>query len=90
MTLTAENPIIAKRAKRAWEARVRRKAHRLDLALVKSRTRNPHAYTTGTYGLIDPEMGAWVTTDPVGRGYGWDLDEIEQYLDGLAEQHKAA
>jgi hypothetical protein len=52
----------------------------LGYALVRSRSRTPDSYTFGTYGLIDPQYNTWVTHDPVGRGYGWRLDDIQSIL----------
>ena len=62
------------------EAFVRREAKRQGLKLVKSRTRTTRAYEYGTYGLIDPSINAWVLTDPAGRGYGYSLTEVLDWL----------
>ena len=59
----------------AREARCRRAAKRLGLAVVKSR----YTATLGTYGIIDPYTNAWVSYGG-GDGYGLSLEEIEREL----------
>ncbi|QCV88203.1 hypothetical protein FEZ32_07415 [Acidipropionibacterium jensenii] len=70
---------------KAPEQRVRRQAERNGLALAKSRARNPEDYTYGTYGLVDPYLNAWVTSDPVGHGYGYSLADCIEFLDEMQD-----
>jgi len=63
------------------ENRLRRMAERQQLALMKSRRRDPNALAFGTYGLYNPNTRALVLGDSqVLEGYGCDLDEIEDFL----------
>jgi hypothetical protein len=63
------------------ENRLRRMAERRGWQLVKSRRRDPRAWDYGTYGIIDPYTNSWVAMDfALGRGYGLDLDQIEERL----------
>lgn len=61
------------------ERRLRRAAERQGLRLERSRARDPHALTYGTYQLTDPHTNTIVAA---GRqsGYGLDLDQVETYL----------
>jgi hypothetical protein len=60
------------------ENRVRQAAKRKDLALVKSRAKDPGDFTYGTYQLTDVRTGAVMYADPQSpRGYGLTLDEAE-------------
>ena len=61
------------------EQRLRRAVGRLGYRLVKSRCRTPEARVYGTFGVIDPDRNWWIAADPE-EGYGWDLDDIEQWL----------
>lgn len=64
---------------RRWEARARRGAHRLGLALSRQRG-NRWAY--GTYAIVDPYRNALLS-----QGYCLERDDVEEWLDeaGSAE-----
>lgn len=63
------------------EAYLRRKAANQGLALRRSRTRDEQAPDYGTYQLADAETGTIVKgIKGKARGFGLDLDEIEDYL----------
>ena len=65
------------------ENRLRRKADRQGLRLIKSRRRDPDAIDFGGYMLADIQTGGAV----LGSGhflYQADLDEVESYLTGAA------
>lgn len=64
------------------ENRLRRKAERQDLRLVKSRRRDPDATDFGTYWLV-PEGDS---DDSSRRGPFADLDEVEAALTGRREE----
>lgn len=61
------------------ENRLRRKAARQGLALRKSRSRTPEAPDYGTYCLVDESSNCFALADR-NMGYGYDLDDIEKYL----------
>jgi hypothetical protein len=68
------------------ETRLRRKAERQGLRLVKSRRRDPRALHYGTYALVrgatsgaNWREGVLVVGDP-NTGYGLDLDDVERWL----------
>ena len=61
------------------EQRLRRAVGRLGYRLVKSRCRTPEARVYGTFGVIDPDRNWWIAADPE-EGYGWDLDDIQEWL----------
>ena len=61
------------------EQRLRRAVGRLGYRLVKSRCRTPEARVDGTFGVIDPDRNWWIAADPE-EGYGWDLDDIQEWL----------
>jgi hypothetical protein len=56
-------------------------ADRQGLRLEKSRRRDPNALTFGTYQLVDEFSNTLVLGDKK-RGYGLDLEAVEQYLLG--------
>ena len=58
------------------ENRLRRMAERQGLVLQKSRRRDPNALDFGGYWLIDAQMNVLVAGDE----WGWDLDDIEEWL----------
>jgi hypothetical protein len=63
------------------ENRLRKAADRQGLRLEKSHARNEHDITFGTYQLIDHQYGGTVHPDcTAGRGYGLDLDDVEEIL----------
>jgi len=62
---------------KAQENRNRRRAHRLGLALRKSRARDLHIDNLGDYMLVDPYLNAIVW----GEKYDLSLDDVEGYLD---------
>jgi hypothetical protein len=65
------------------ENRLRKAADRQGLRLEKSHARNENDITYGTYQLIDHQYGGTVYADcTAGRGYGLDLDDVEEYLSG--------
>ncbi len=66
---------------KARENRLRRRARRQGLQLVKSRVRDPQASEYGKYRLIEPERNLGIA------GYPWalSLDEVETELAALAE-----
>jgi len=56
-------------------------ADRQGFRLEKSRRRDPRAWDFGTYQLVDPRTNVIVASDhAIGRGYGLDLDAIEEWL----------
>ena len=55
------------------EARLRRRAAKLNLALRKSRR-------DGTFGLIDPDHNCWVAYGDSNNGFGMTLEEVESAL----------
>ena len=57
----------------AEEARVRRRAAKLNLALRKSRR-------DGTFGLIHPDHNCWVAYGDSNDGFGMTLEEVESAL----------
>lgn len=69
--LTAED-----RTHLARERRARRKAKRLDLQLIKSKSRNPMAPDFGRYWLANP----WNNTIVAGHDVGMSLEETEAAL----------
>jgi hypothetical protein len=69
------------------ENRLRRAADRQGLRLMKSHARDPQDITYGTYQLIDHRYGGTVHADcTAGRGYGLDLDDVENYLSGDGDE----
>ena len=63
------------------ETKLRRMAHRQELWLIKSRTRNPNAMDYGMYGLVDVRRNG-VVNPPLAQRWvcSWDLDAVEDYL----------
>ena len=61
--------------------RLRRKATRKGLRLLKSRARDPEAPGYGTYCLIDGYTNTVVQMRDFAGGYGCLLSEIALYLD---------
>lgn len=59
------------------EDRLRRRAKRLGLQMVKSRNRSSESSVFGTYGLVDVDTNAWVATS---GGYGYGLSLVEADL----------
>ena len=71
------------RVEKVRENRLRRKAERQGLKLIKSRRRDEDALDFGLYTLIDPDTGG--TLHPhhaLGSPYALDLDDVEVYLTG--------
>ncbi len=63
------------------ETKLRRMAHRQELRLIKSRTRNPNAMDYGMYGLVDKWTNGVVNLPLAQRWVcSWDLDAVEEYL----------
>ena len=63
------------------ENRLRRMAARRGMLLIKSRRRDPAAFTFGRYGFTDTQTGAALTPDPIDGAYALhNLDEVEAYL----------
>ena len=67
------------------EQRLRRSVARLGYRLVKSRCRTPEMHVYGTFGIIDPDHNWWIAADRE-EGYGWDLDDIQEWLSNLEEE----
>jgi hypothetical protein len=63
---------------RRQENRVRAKARRQGLQLMKSRTRNREAVQWGTYMLVDPYTNTVAMGMP--SGFGLSLDDIDGAL----------
>lgn len=67
----------------AREDRLRRKARRLGLRLVRSRRRDRRAPKYGTYALLDLHSDVIFVCAPASaNGYGLHLDDVEAWLDG--------
>jgi hypothetical protein len=80
-TTTKENTNMADTKIR--ENRLRQVADRQGLRLEKSHARNENDITYGTYQLVTHQYGGTVHADcTAGRGYGLDLDDVEEYLSG--------
>jgi hypothetical protein len=63
------------------ENRLRRKADRMGLQLVKSPRRDPQALDFGLYALVDHETGGAVNPALANRWTcSWSLDQVERYL----------
>jgi hypothetical protein len=62
------------------ENRARRAARRQGLALRKSKQRDPHGLTHGTYMLVDAATEAVIAASWTGSGYGLTLAQIEEHL----------
>ncbi len=63
------------------ENRLRRKAERCGLRLIKSARRDPDASDYGLYALLDLQTGGAVNPALAGRWTcSWTLDEVEHYL----------
>ncbi len=64
------------------ENRLRRKADRFGLKLIKSKRRDPRALDFGRYALIDVQTGGVVNPALIDRWTcSWSLDQVEHYLD---------
>jgi hypothetical protein len=61
------------------EQRLRRAVSRLGYKLLKSRCRTPEMGVFGTFGIVDPDRNWWIAGDRE-VGYGWNLDDVEQWL----------
>lgn len=61
------------------EDRLRRRAARQGLRLMKSRRRDRRAIDYGTYQLVNPHTHALVSYG-LSAGYGLSLDEVEEAL----------
>jgi len=79
--IARDRPWTVPRDNQVRENRLRRMADRQGLRLEKSRRRDPQALTFGTYRLVDLYTNNLVLGDRE-RGFGCDLDELEQYLTG--------
>ncbi len=64
---------------KARESRVRRLAASFDLALVKSRRRNPEVPDYGCFAVVDPYRNA-IVYGVWGGGFAASLDEVEEWL----------
>lgn len=62
------------------EQRLRRKAYRHELQLVKSRCRTPTAPAYGGYMLVDPMTNLIILGGGGDLAYSLDLDDVEEYL----------
>ena len=63
------------------ESRLRRRADRRGLRLIKSHRRDPDAIDYGLYGLIDVRTNGLVHASLLDRyACALSLDEVEQYL----------
>lgn len=69
------------------EGRLRRRAKQMGFMLVKSRTRDPHAYPFGRYILVQDSAGnrygrygGQAAVSEFAKGYGLRLDQIEDEL----------
>lgn len=63
------------------ENRLRRAADRQGYRLIKSRARDPRDLTYGGYQLVNIETGGVdAGFGNAGRGYAFDLDEVEAWL----------
>jgi len=62
------------------ENRVRRRAARLGLRLMKSRRRDPEAIDYGLYALVDLEVGGCVHAHGVISEFALTLDDVEEWL----------
>jgi hypothetical protein len=81
--MTTDTPTNTTTDIKVRENRLRRAAQRQGLRLEKSRARDPRDITYGTYQLVDVRYGGAVHADcTAGRGYGLDLDDVEQHLFG--------
>lgn len=69
-------------ASKARESRLRRKARRQGLRMVKSRSRDPRVFDYGRYRLVDPERNFLIAVHPL----AFSLDEVETELAELAER----
>ncbi|MBV8949798.1 MAG: hypothetical protein JOZ99_02905 [Actinobacteria bacterium] len=63
---------------KARESRLRRRAQRQGLKLVKSHRRDPRAADYGGYWIIDPERNFLLAGD---TNTGMELDGVEEWLD---------
>ncbi|MBK9386551.1 MAG: hypothetical protein IPN34_17195 [Planctomycetes bacterium] len=63
----------------ARESRLRSKARRQGLRLVKSRSRTPAHHDWSTYGLMNAQT-AYVVAGSQGSGLGLSLDDVERIL----------
>jgi hypothetical protein len=71
-------------ADKVRENRLRRMADRQGYRLVKSRARDAHALTYGGYMLMNVQLNvaSLGMPGPANRGYGADLDDVEEFLTG--------
>jgi hypothetical protein len=71
------------------ENRLRKAADRQGLRLEKSHARNENDITYGTYQLIDHQYGGTVhAVCTAGRGYGLDLDDVEEILSAVMDMER--
>ena len=69
--------------------RLRRKAAKFGLRLIKSHARNPDRLDFGLYGLVIIDINGMVNPHTVdNHPCSWSLDDVESYLS--EEQAKAA
>jgi hypothetical protein len=68
--------------RRSREARVRRVAARMGLAVQKSRARDPNRMDFGKYRIVNTES-RYVVTGGFPYGYSLSLDAVEDVLDEL-------
>jgi hypothetical protein len=64
----------------AIEARLRRRARRDGLRLMKCRSRTPQDWRFGTFMLVDANTNCVVATGHAGDGYGLTLEAVENEL----------
>ena len=63
------------------ENRLRRKAARYGLQLIKSPRRDPDALDYGLFALIDPRTGGAMNPALIDQFvHSWTLDKVEKYL----------
>jgi hypothetical protein len=71
-----------RRASKAHEDRLRRRASRKGLRLKKHRTRRPRAFEYGRFLIVAPEINGVVAGSP----WRLSLDDVETELASLAER----
>ena len=66
------------------ENRLRRKADRMGLRLLKSRRRDPDAIDFGLYALVTVDVGGTIHPEGPISPYVLDLDGVEEWLTASA------
>ena len=72
-------------ADKVLENRLRRKADRHGLRLIKSRRRDPDAHDFGLYALVTQDVGGTIHPEGAISPYDLDLDEVESWLSTPAD-----